>query len=237
MAAFHFDWTKFWFNVIGIGSSAKNLPDVLIDSMGYAFTYPIFHYFGGCKVACYVHYPTISTDMLSAVSLGRATYNNAASISGSSMKTKIKIWYYKLFAFMYGFVGPYSQLIMANSSWTLGHINSLWKVPQRTHRVYPPCNTEEFTKFELKNRKQVIISIAQFRPEKDHNLQVDAMNTFLKTHPEWKGKVKLVMMGSCRNSEDEGSSQEESRRTPPGGDIEFAVNVDFGTLKKYLAES
>lgn len=29
------------------------------DSMGYAFTYPLFRILGGCKVACYVHYPTI----------------------------------------------------------------------------------------------------------------------------------------------------------------------------------
>lgn len=31
------------------------------DTMGYAFTFPIFSILGGCKVIAYVHYPTIST--------------------------------------------------------------------------------------------------------------------------------------------------------------------------------
>lgn len=43
------------------------VPDLYVDSMGYAFTLPIFRYLGGCKVASYVHYPTVSTDMLSVV--------------------------------------------------------------------------------------------------------------------------------------------------------------------------
>jgi alpha-1,2-mannosyltransferase len=43
------------------------VPDMYIDSMGYAFSLPIFSVLGRSKVACYVHYPTISTDMLAKV--------------------------------------------------------------------------------------------------------------------------------------------------------------------------
>lgn len=43
------------------------VPDLYVDSMGYAFTLPVFRYLGGCQVASYVHYPTVSTDMLSVV--------------------------------------------------------------------------------------------------------------------------------------------------------------------------
>lgn len=43
------------------------VPDVYVDSMGYAFTLPLFRYLGGCSVGSYVHYPTVSTDMLSVV--------------------------------------------------------------------------------------------------------------------------------------------------------------------------
>jgi hypothetical protein len=32
--------------------------------MGYAFTFPVFKILGNCRVACYVHYPTISTGAL-----------------------------------------------------------------------------------------------------------------------------------------------------------------------------
>lgn len=39
----------------------------MVDTMGYSFTYPLFRYLGGCRVACYVHYPTISSDMVDRV--------------------------------------------------------------------------------------------------------------------------------------------------------------------------
>jgi hypothetical protein len=38
-------------------------PQVFFDTTGWAFTFPLAR-LAGCKVACYVHYPTVSTDML-----------------------------------------------------------------------------------------------------------------------------------------------------------------------------
>jgi hypothetical protein len=35
-------------------------PDIFVDSTGYSFTFVIAKLFAGCKVACYVHYPTIT---------------------------------------------------------------------------------------------------------------------------------------------------------------------------------
>ena len=52
---------------LGWEALAQYVPDLYVDSMGYAFTLPLFRYLGGCSVAAYVHYPTISTDMLSVV--------------------------------------------------------------------------------------------------------------------------------------------------------------------------
>jgi alpha-1,2-mannosyltransferase len=34
-------------------------PEVYIDSMGYAFTLPLFRYIGASRTGVYVHYPTI----------------------------------------------------------------------------------------------------------------------------------------------------------------------------------
>ena len=53
---------------LGWDALTQCVPDLYVDSMGYAFTLPLFRYLGGCSVASYVHYPTISTDMLSVVS-------------------------------------------------------------------------------------------------------------------------------------------------------------------------
>lgn len=52
---------------LGWEALTEFVPDLYIDSMGYAFTLPLFRYLGGCSVAAYVHYPTISTDMLSVL--------------------------------------------------------------------------------------------------------------------------------------------------------------------------
>ena len=52
---------------LGWEALTSRVPDVYIDSMGYAFTLPVFRYLGGCRVGSYVHYPTVSTDMLSVV--------------------------------------------------------------------------------------------------------------------------------------------------------------------------
>ena len=81
----------------------KALPDVFVDTSGYAFTFPLFKMFGKCKVGCYVHYPTISTDMLSQVRSRTSTYNNRSRISNSWLLSYLKFLYYKVrfFEFLY----------------------------------------------------------------------------------------------------------------------------------------
>lgn len=53
--------------ILAMEALLKYQPDVFIDTMGYAFTYPIFRYLGGCKVGAYTHYPTVSQDMMREV--------------------------------------------------------------------------------------------------------------------------------------------------------------------------
>ena len=64
------------------------------------------------------------------------------------------------------------DVVMVNSSWTRGHVADIWKSTD-IHTVYPPCDVTEFTKLPLNsNKHKHIISVGQFRPEKDHQLQV-----------------------------------------------------------------
>eukprot|EP00955_Chlamydomonas_euryale_P009812 105295-Chlamydomonas_euryale.AAC.1 len=56
----------------------------------------------GCRVGCYVHYPTISSDMIARVASGAAGYNNSAAIAGSSLRSFAKLAYYQAFAAVYG---------------------------------------------------------------------------------------------------------------------------------------
>lgn len=72
--------------------------DIYIDTMGYAFTMPIFRYIGGCKTGCYVHYPTISTDMLRRVKARVYAHNNSSYVTKNPFLTWLKTLYYQLFA-------------------------------------------------------------------------------------------------------------------------------------------
>lgn len=49
------------------------------------------------------------------------------------------------------------------------------------------------------------MSLAQFRPEKDHKKQLEAFAILLKEHPEMREgeEVKLVMMGGVRDESDQ----------------------------------
>jgi alpha-1,2-mannosyltransferase len=113
-----------------------------------AFSFPVARFIGGCKVGCYVHYPTISTDMLAAVASRKTAHNNASAIASSPLRSAIKLIYYRMFAAAYAMVGRRASVIMANSSWTAGHVEAIWG-SEGIARVYPPCNTVGFQALPL----------------------------------------------------------------------------------------
>lgn len=77
---------------------------------------------------------------------------------------------------LYGCVGRSALTVMVNSTWTEKHILDLWNVPFRTHRVYPPCEVSHLKNLEhIESDKITIVSVGQFRPEKGHPLQLQAM--------------------------------------------------------------
>lgn len=136
--------------------------------------------------------------MLQKVREQRPSYNNSGRIASSVTVSFAKLLYYQCFAALYSFMGSFADSVVVNSSWTLGHIAELWRlqpsqepgssdqkplVARTTRRlvlIYPPCNTEALCGLEMKRAKvevagalrRVVISIGQFRPEKDHLLQL-----------------------------------------------------------------
>lgn len=155
--------------------------------------------------------------------------------------------YYCLLALLYGMAGSCSDLIMVNSSWTLDHILSLWRAPNRTSVVYPPCDVSAFADVPLEedgDRKcHSIVSVGQFRPEKDHRLQIRAFKKVLDRRGDGAGgreSLKLVLIGGCRNQEDEdrvlmlrGLCQELG----VADRVAFKLNVPFEELKREIAEA
>ena len=217
-------------------------PDIFIDTTGCAFTLPIAYMFG-CRTAAYVHYPTISEDMLKRVADRRPTYNNNGEITNSTVRTYFKLVYYNLFAVAYGFAGYFTDVVMVNSSWTAGHIRSIWKRDKAdAHIVYPPCDTVRLQKLELGKRSRVVISIGQYRPEKDQRLQIDAMVSLLSDDRRRKkfGDVKLVIIGSCRNPDDDAladSLVHYAKEKNMSKNVEILRNVSWDDLVAWLGKA
>nr|XP_022910599.1 GDP-Man:Man(3)GlcNAc(2)-PP-Dol alpha-1,2-mannosyltransferase [Onthophagus taurus] len=212
-------------------------PDIFIDTTGFAFTLPIFKYIGGCKTACYVHYPTITVEMLKRVSTRQVMYNNRSTIARSPFLTTGKLIYYRLFAWLYSLAGDCSDVSMVNSTFTLEHLTSLWSRPLRL--VYPPCEVNH-----LKTLKRSgsfpenirILSLAQFRPEKDHQLQIQAMYELREIISEVDfERITLVLCGSCRNEDDTirvKDLKDFSKHLSLENRVEFRVNITYEELLK-----
>lgn len=205
---------------LGWEAMSKLKPDVYIDTMGYAFTFPLVSILCNIPVTAYVHYPTISTDMI-------------GKIQGVS---NVKLIYYRLFAMLYSIVGRYATVVMVNSSWTRDHIQQLWK--GQAHVVFPPCDTEELEKLPLGHREDLIISISQFRPEKQHKRQVESFAIYARNNP--KSKLRLVMLGSSRNEADERRIQELkdlAQKLGLSDRVELVINAPFPKLKEWLGRA
>ncbi|KAI8922018.1 hypothetical protein DFJ77DRAFT_424909 [Powellomyces hirtus] len=228
-----------------VGCEALELltPDVFIDTVGFAFTYPIAAHLYDCKVVAYVHYPTISSDMLGKLSTRKADFNHSGIVARSWMLTAVKKCYYVAFSWLYGMVGRVADVVMVNSSWTSSHIKEIWRVPDRTCTVYPPCNTDSFRSFSLIGRERKIVSVAQFRPEKAHGLQLQAFHELLADHPRFRSgdeRCALILIGGSRNAEDQGrveALRRQARELKIEDNVEIIENASYAKLHEVLRSS
>lgn len=272
--------------VVAADCLRRAVPDIWVDTTGAAFTFFVARLAGVSRVACYVHYPTISTDMLQRVQAGRPDYNHDSAIAASRSLTAGKLLYYRAFAAAYSWCGLAADAIMVNSSWTAAHVAHMWRTNwkpqysnssgssnssgggQRQRRcwgllpaavpaqvVYPPCNTDNLRALPLPatvtatgagaataagKRQRLIISIAQFRPEKDHALQLRAFAEFRRRDPAAFADVRLCLMGGCRDDGDAArvaALKQLAAQLQCADAVDFVLNAPFGELKAALGRS
>ena len=238
--------------VVGLECLARLAPDLYVDTTGAAFTYPLFRVLGGAKVVCYVHYPIISSDMLARVREQRPSYNNDARIAQSVTTSYLKLVYYKCIAVFYSIAGFFACSVVVNSSWTEGHISELWgcSLSQdeerggRLTRIFPPCNTTTLLRgrSDASKRENVILSVGQFRAEKDHALQLEAFALLCRDHAASPGVMgsRLVLLGGARHAEDEELVRVLRLQTEKLGianRVEFLVNAPFEQLQDLLSKA
>ncbi|KAF7974291.1 hypothetical protein HWV62_12432 [Athelia sp. TMB] len=240
------------------------IPDLYIDTMGYAFTFPVAKYAGGAPVGAYVHYPTISTAMLARVHTRTAGPTNSSSISASPLLSRGKALYYRAFMHLYARALRTADVLMANGTWTAAHVDQIlghedalldalhWlpplvllklaepaAPPRHARIVFPPCDTRAMAEFPLDERERVIVSVAQFRPEKDHAAMLRALSALFAAHPEMKD-VRMVLIGGSRNAGD--AARIEGLRALAAelgieGSVEFVVNAPYPLMLSWLARA
>ena len=242
--------------VVAYDAFSLLVPDIFVDTMGYSFTIAFCKYlFPDVPTGAYVHYPTISTDMLSSLDGQKGEGLNAGA--GKGWKGYVKKRYWQLFARLYGWTGGCADVVMTNSSWTQAHIRSLWR-PSRLKKgkssvievVFPPVAVEELEQaIEVSqagesNRENTIVYIAQFRPEKNHELILRAFAEFLysraETTKQSSSGAKLLLIGNVRDSDDEKriyALRLLAHDLKIKDQVEFACNAPWSDMLKSLARS
>ncbi|KAJ1670545.1 asparagine-linked glycosylation protein, partial [Spiromyces aspiralis] len=149
-------------------------------------------------------------------------------------------------------------MVMTNSTWTQNHIESLFGKSSLISVLYPPCDTEALSSFPFQPRKPLIVSLAQFRPEKNHRLQIEAFSRLLERNPEYRmppasdpvstvatpGDLgdpeypQLVIIGGARDSEDKARAAELRRLARDlklDRQVHVIVNAPYSAIKQWLA--
>ncbi|XP_065315080.1 GDP-Man:Man(3)GlcNAc(2)-PP-Dol alpha-1,2-mannosyltransferase-like isoform X2 [Gordionus sp. m RMFG-2023] len=237
--------------ILGIEARLKYCPTILIDTAGFSYALPTFKYMGSDYIGCYVHYPTISNDMIKKVQHKEIQYNNSAFISKYHIVSVTKLYYYKLFAKLYGIMGRNADFIFVNSSWTNDHILNLWNKQNKTYILYPPCDTKTFSQLNNTSENWVlndteinIVSIGQFRPEKDHVKQLKSFKLLLKriesAKIHQKYTIRLSLVGSARHKEDISRIEKLKELCSSLNitqNVDFKINLNFDDLKLNLSKA
>ncbi|KAL2828722.1 hypothetical protein BDW59DRAFT_43168 [Aspergillus cavernicola] len=209
---------------VGYDAFTLLVPDIFVDTMGYAFAVAFSKLlFPSVPTGAYVHYPTISTDMLQSLD-DKSGLEGVNAGAGKGLKGTLKRKYWLAFARLYGWVGSHVDVVMCNSSWTSAHIRSIWgpsrhnplsssqSIPYKDPIVvFPPTavsdiqSTIPVTPKTETTRTPTILYIAQFRPEKNHPLIFRSFARFLEGHrtqqkQQGDPQPHLILIGTVRPS-------------------------------------
>jgi alpha-1,2-mannosyltransferase len=211
----------------------KIAPAVLIDTTGAPFAAPVWKLFGGCRVVLYAHYPFISTDMVADVRGRRRSVNNRGSVADSGALTRVKLFYYRVLCFFYGLSGRFVDVCCANSAWTRAHIHQIYG--RDPALVYPPCGPASPAPPSSEERDpNLIISVGQYRPEKDHGLQLDVMALLKRTRPD----ARLAIVGGVRGQADQAIVDAlQARIDSEKLSVALQTNLPFADLQMLYAKA
>ncbi|KEG14932.1 glycosyl transferase [Trypanosoma grayi] len=213
----------------------NSMTPLVIESVGIPGIYPLLALFAKARIITYTHYPVITTIMTQRVESGEKRYNNRGVLARHHTLRMAKVAYYKLFSCFYWWLGQFPVLVMTNSRWTMRHIEQLWK-PKVPTLVYPPCAVSHFTPLSKppEQRCNTVVSVGQFRPEKNHLLQLRA---FARALPRLPADARLIMVGGARGPEDKRRASELVEEAKARGildRVEVRVDVPIAEVGELL---
>jgi alpha-1,2-mannosyltransferase len=235
--------------VLAAEAVARDPPHILVDTTGLHFCLPLLRLAGVPRLACYVHYPLVSSDMLGAVASRKTAHNNRGVFARFALGATLKLAYYHLLVLLYRASGRCSDATMANGSWTGAHLRALWGVEPSI--VFPPCDTKQLQALPLeppngpRGSSRLVLSVAQFRPEKDHARQLRAFALLLRAWREAGAegpRPELVVAGAVRHADDARRLDElrqlAAQLMPADAGladaVRFAPNLDVAQLRELL---
>ena len=161
------------------------------------------------------------------------SFNNSDFIVNNRIVRIIKIQYYRILLKFYSLSGNCCDLALTNSSWTYGHVLKLWTGCHAIKILFPPCDLSPFKAikrdFNNKDHGQVVMSLSQFRPEKNHKLQLEIAAETVKR----LSNVKFIFIGGCRGIEDEERVKGLKKYAESLGilkSVDFRLNLSFDEL-------
>ena len=129
-----------------------------------------------------------------------------------------------------------------NSTWTFNHMKELWDNLYKQNKLqilYPPCSISLY-KEAAKNdiRENIMVSFAQFRPEKRQEMQIRILSKLRKKlagEPEFND-LELHIIGGVRNNEDKqifDNLNDYANKLHVGNYVKFIPN---GTVEQITEE-
>ena len=148
--------------------------------------------------------------MIYQVQTNQPGVHSRGNLNKNKYIKKLKFFYYNLILKLYKIMGNRClSFAYVNSTWTFNHMKETWDKLHKSNKLfilYPPCSIslyKECSKNE--NRQNIIVSFAQFRPEKNQIMQIKILSQLkrkLSIYPELED-LELHLIGGVRNSEDQ----------------------------------
>ena len=221
----------------------KVYSDVYCDTTGLPFCYFVLKYFGHAKVTAYTHYPFISYEMIYQVEHNIYGVHSQGKLNKIKIIKKIKLLYYKFILKLYELMGNKClSFAYVNSTWTFNHMKELWKklfLNKKLLILYPPCSISLY-KEAAKNedRENIIVSFAQFRPEKRQDVQINILQKLKNRLSNYSGfeDLELHIIGGVRNKNDEEILNNLKRYSQQLGIQDFVKFLPNGTTEEIMEE-